>query len=69
MLKQEPLPTHDGRPGNRGSIVNIASQLGVVSRPNARKYFSWVGEPHWLQGAIANMTQLHIVLQKQPSSQ
>ena len=37
MLKQEPLPTHDGRLGNRGSIVNIASQLGVVSRPNARE--------------------------------
>ncbi len=37
MMKQEPLPTHDGRLGNRGSIVNIASQLGVVSRPNARE--------------------------------
>ncbi|KAF2217557.1 hypothetical protein CERZMDRAFT_108255 [Cercospora zeae-maydis SCOH1-5] len=38
MLRQEPLPTHDGRPGNRGSIVNIASQLGIVGRPAARKY-------------------------------
>lgn len=37
MLKQDPLPTHDGRPGVRGSIVNIASQLGVVGRPAARK--------------------------------
>ena len=36
MLKQEPLPTHDDRPGSRGSIVNIASQLGVVGRPAAR---------------------------------
>jgi NAD(P)-dependent dehydrogenase (short-subunit alcohol dehydrogenase family) len=36
MLKQEPLPTHDGRPGNKGSIVHIASQLGIVSRPNSR---------------------------------
>lgn len=35
MLKQEPLPTHDGRPGNRGSIVNFASQLGIVGRPAA----------------------------------
>ncbi|KAM3420295.1 hypothetical protein BST61_g3580 [Cercospora zeina] len=35
MLRQEPLPTHDGRPGNRGSIVNIASQLGIVGRPAA----------------------------------
>ncbi|GIZ43444.1 hypothetical protein CKM354_000667200 [Cercospora kikuchii] len=38
MLRQEPLPSHDGRPGNRGSIVNIASQLGIVGRPAARKY-------------------------------
>jgi short-subunit dehydrogenase len=35
MLKQEPLPTHDWRKGNRGAIVNIASQLGLVSRPSA----------------------------------
>lgn len=38
MLKQDALTTHDGRPGERGAIVNIASQLGVVGRPNARKY-------------------------------
>jgi NAD(P)-dependent dehydrogenase (short-subunit alcohol dehydrogenase family) len=38
MLTQEPLPTHDGRPGNRGSIVNIGSQLGVVGRPGAVAY-------------------------------
>jgi len=38
MLKQEPLPSHDGREGNRGSIVNIASQLGIVSRSNAPAY-------------------------------
>lgn len=37
MLKQEPLPTHDGRPGNRGSLVNFASQLGIVGRPAAGK--------------------------------
>jgi len=38
MLKQEPLPSHDSaRPGQRGSIVNIASQLGIVGRPAARK--------------------------------
>ena len=35
MLEQDPLSTHDGRPGNRGAIVHIASQLGVVSRSNA----------------------------------
>ncbi|EME44209.1 hypothetical protein DOTSEDRAFT_71891 [Dothistroma septosporum NZE10] len=38
MLKQEPLDTHDGRPGNRGSIVNFASQLGIVGRPAAAAY-------------------------------
>jgi NAD(P)-dependent dehydrogenase (short-subunit alcohol dehydrogenase family) len=37
MLKQEPFPTHDGRQENRGAIVNIASQLGLVSRPSAGK--------------------------------
>lgn len=36
MLKQEPLATHDGRPGNRGAVVNIASNLGLVSRPETR---------------------------------
>lgn len=39
MLKQNPLQTHDGRPGNRGAIVHIASQLGVVSRSNAGEYW------------------------------
>lgn len=37
MLKQEPLATHDGRPGSRGAVVNIASQLGIVGRPAARE--------------------------------
>lgn len=38
MLKQEPLPgVTSSRPGQRGAIVNIASQLGVVGRPKARK--------------------------------
>jgi NAD(P)-dependent dehydrogenase (short-subunit alcohol dehydrogenase family) len=34
MLKQEPLEEH---PKQRGSIVTIASQLGVVARPGAGK--------------------------------
>ncbi|EKG10938.1 Short-chain dehydrogenase/reductase SDR [Macrophomina phaseolina MS6] len=39
MLDQDPLPSHDGaRPQQRGSIVNIASQLGVVGRPKAPAY-------------------------------
>jgi len=37
MIRQEPLPSHDERLGNRGSIVNIASQLGIVGRPEASK--------------------------------
>lgn len=37
MLTQTPLPSHDSRPGNRGAIVHIASQLGVVSRSTARE--------------------------------
>jgi NAD(P)-dependent dehydrogenase (short-subunit alcohol dehydrogenase family) len=38
MLQQSPLPSHDpARPSQRGSIVHIASQLGIVSRPLARK--------------------------------
>jgi NAD(P)-dependent dehydrogenase (short-subunit alcohol dehydrogenase family) len=32
MLKQEPLKEH---PEQRGAIVNIASQLGIVARPGA----------------------------------
>ncbi|KAL2825502.1 hypothetical protein BDW59DRAFT_161729 [Aspergillus cavernicola] len=38
MVNQEPLPSHDGRPGNRGAIVNIASQLGIVARPTSPAY-------------------------------
>jgi len=38
MLKQDPLPSHDpDREPQRGSIVNVASQLGIVGRPEARK--------------------------------
>lgn len=40
MVKQGVLESHDGRPGQRGAIVNIASQLGVVGRPNARESFT-----------------------------
>lgn len=40
MVQQDPLPSHDpSRPSQRGSVVNIASQLGIVSRPGARKFF------------------------------
>lgn len=39
MLAQEVLGSHDGRPGGRGSVVNVASQLGIVGRPAAREFF------------------------------
>ncbi|KAI1829226.1 hypothetical protein DTO006G1_9816 [Penicillium roqueforti] len=38
MQKQDALPTHDGRPGNRGAVVNIASQLAFISRTEAAAY-------------------------------
>jgi hypothetical protein len=37
MLRQEP---HEGHPKQRGSIVNIASQLGLVARPGAGEFLS-----------------------------
>jgi len=36
MMGQKPLETHDGRPGNRGAIVNVASNLALVSRAATR---------------------------------
>ncbi|KAJ0288783.1 hypothetical protein COL940_001773 [Colletotrichum noveboracense] len=36
MIKQEPLKTHDGRPGNRGVIVNVASNLSLYAKYNIR---------------------------------
>lgn len=39
MISQDPLPSHDpDRPPQRGAVVNIASQLGIVGRPAARKF-------------------------------
>lgn len=40
MVNQDPLETQNGRQGNRGVIVNVASQLGIVARPQARKFCS-----------------------------
>ncbi|KAF6809322.1 short-chain dehydrogenase reductase [Colletotrichum sojae] len=47
MLKQDPLEEHRGQ---RGSVVNIASQLGVVARPAAAPYCA-------SKAAIINMTR------------
>lgn len=48
MLKQDPLPSHDSnREPQRGAVVNVASQLGVVGRPDARKFTFFHGvSPH-----------------------
>jgi NAD(P)-dependent dehydrogenase (short-subunit alcohol dehydrogenase family) len=38
MASQDELPNHDpSRPPQRGAVVNVASQLGIVSRPGARR--------------------------------
>ncbi|KAF2222284.1 short-chain dehydrogenase/reductase-like protein SDR [Elsinoe ampelina] len=47
MLKQEPL---DEQPKQKGSIVNIASQLGIVARPGAAAYCAG-------KAAVINMTR------------
>ncbi|TDZ23647.1 2-(R)-hydroxypropyl-CoM dehydrogenase [Colletotrichum orbiculare MAFF 240422] len=47
MIKQEPLEENAGQ---RGSVVNIASQLGVVARPKAAPYCA-------SKAAIINMTR------------
>lgn len=62
MVRQDGLPSYDpSRPPQRGAIVNIASQLGLVGRPSARKYYSrfTVSTPINLHIPI----QRHIVLQ------
>ncbi|KAL2843696.1 hypothetical protein BJY01DRAFT_235536 [Aspergillus pseudoustus] len=39
MVKQDPLESHDpSRPSQRGAIVNVASQLGKVGRPDSPAY-------------------------------
>ncbi|OJJ72484.1 hypothetical protein ASPBRDRAFT_42180 [Aspergillus brasiliensis CBS 101740] len=41
MVTQDPLPSHDpNRVPQRGAIVNVASQLGIVGRPSAPAYCS-----------------------------
>ncbi|KAJ5851187.1 hypothetical protein N7455_011043 [Penicillium solitum] len=39
MVTQSGLPSHDSnRPPQRGAVVNVSSQLGIVSRPGAPAY-------------------------------
>ncbi|KAI2468454.1 NAD(P)-binding protein [Annulohypoxylon bovei var. microspora] len=47
MLAQDPLPAH---PAQRGAVVNIASQLGVVARAAASPYCA-------SKAAVINMTR------------
>jgi len=51
MLKQQPLEAH---PKQKGSIVNIASQLGIVGRPGAAAYCA-------SKAAIINMTRSNAI--------
>ncbi|EOA91935.1 uncharacterized protein SETTUDRAFT_162489 [Exserohilum turcica Et28A] len=51
MLKQEPLEEH---PKQRGAIVSIASQLGIVARPGAAAYCA-------SKAAIINMTRANAI--------
>ncbi|EXL80313.1 3-oxoacyl-[acyl-carrier protein] reductase [Fusarium oxysporum f. sp. conglutinans race 2 54008] len=37
MTSQDVGVTHDGRPGFRGSIVNVGSNLGLVGKPKTRE--------------------------------
>ncbi|OTB04611.1 hypothetical protein M426DRAFT_320721 [Hypoxylon sp. CI-4A] len=47
MVDQEPLAEH---PGQRGAVVSIASQLGIVARPTAAVYCA-------SKAAVINMTR------------
>jgi len=61
MLKQKPLDEH---PKQRGSIVNIASQLGIVARPGAGKL---IVSRH-AGSQLTSVVQRHTARQKVPSS-
>lgn len=37
MKTQEALPSHDGRQGSRGAIVNVGSSLGISPIPTKSK--------------------------------
>lgn len=37
MTSQDVGVTHDGRPGFRGSIVNVGSNLGLVGKSKTRE--------------------------------
>lgn len=59
MLKQKPLDQH---PRQRGSIVNIASQLGIVARPGAGK--SSHSSFDMLNPGLTRTLQLHTAPQR-----
>jgi NAD(P)-dependent dehydrogenase (short-subunit alcohol dehydrogenase family) len=63
MVNQEPLPTGNGRQGDRGVIVNVASQLGIVARPQARKSFLFLSSVDFHRGRDTDtgFIQRHIV--------
>jgi NAD(P)-dependent dehydrogenase (short-subunit alcohol dehydrogenase family) len=42
MSSQDVGLTHDGRHGFRGSIVNVGSNLGLVGKPETRRYLPYL---------------------------
>ena len=50
MVQQEPLPGQHRIRKQRGAVVNVASQLGIVSRPGAVAYSA-------SKAAVVNMTR------------
>jgi NAD(P)-dependent dehydrogenase (short-subunit alcohol dehydrogenase family) len=65
MVNQEPLSTANGRQGNRGVVVNVASQLGIVARPQARKFSFLSTSFHRKRDIDADLIQRHIVRPRQ----
>lgn len=61
MMGQLPLDTHDGRPGNRGAIVNIATPLGLGAQPDAGAPFSSKLVVPFLVGGITPLTLINAV--------
>lgn len=64
MAAQTPLPTHDGREGSRGSIINIGSMLGYVGHENLCKRFA-IGRPSKRRQATKSL-QRHTLQPSRP---
>lgn len=67
MPRQDPLPEH---PKQRGAVVNIASQLGILARPGAGKSTSKTPDSGMRAADVYNNTVLQPITaaQKRPLS-